>query len=36
MDHGARVVFEHGRIVRARGVRLTTTGEVDRTWSGAP
>jgi hypothetical protein len=35
MDHGARVVFEHGAIVRARGARLTTTGEVEHDWRGA-
>ncbi|MDQ3338757.1 MAG: Type 1 glutamine amidotransferase-like domain-containing protein [Myxococcota bacterium] len=36
MDHGARVVFEDGKIVRANGVQLTTTGEVDHNWDGSP
>ena len=36
MDHGARVVFEDGKIARAKGVQLTTTGEVDREWDGSP
>jgi len=36
MDHGARVVFENGRIVRARGVLLTTSGDIDRNWDGTP
>jgi len=36
MDHGARIVFEGGKIVRATAARLTTTGEVEHEWSGAP
>jgi hypothetical protein len=36
MEHGAQIVFEDGRVVRARGARLTTTGDVDREWDGAP
>jgi hypothetical protein len=36
MDHGARIIFEAGNIVRAIGERLTTTGNVDRDWDGAP
>ena len=36
MDHGARIVFDDGKIVRAIGIRLTTTGEVDREWDGTP
>ena len=36
MDHGARVVFEDGQIVRASAARLTTTGEVEAEWDGAP
>jgi hypothetical protein len=36
MDHGARIVFEDGKIVRATGARLTTTGEVDKDWDGTP
>ncbi len=35
MDHGARIVFERGALVHARGIRLTTTGLVDRDWKGA-
>ncbi|HUS32344.1 MAG TPA: Type 1 glutamine amidotransferase-like domain-containing protein [Kofleriaceae bacterium] len=36
MDHGSRVVFEGDKIVRANGVRLTTTGAVDLDWNGSP
>ena len=36
MDHGARVVFESGTLVQASGARLTTTGEVESAWDGAP
>ncbi|HEY5923498.1 MAG TPA: Type 1 glutamine amidotransferase-like domain-containing protein [Kofleriaceae bacterium] len=36
MDHGARIELEDGTIVRANGVRLTTTGEVDHDWDGSP
>lgn len=35
MDHGARVLFENGKIVRAVGARLTTTGDVERDWDGS-
>ncbi|MBS1119302.1 MAG: hypothetical protein H6Q90_1530 [Deltaproteobacteria bacterium] len=36
MDHGGRVVFEGGVLVRASGARLTTRGEVELDWDGAP
>ena len=36
MDHGARVVFENGKIVRALGTRLTTRGVVELGWIGTP
>ena len=36
MDHGDRVVFENGEIVRASAARLTTTGEVEKGWNGEP
>ncbi len=36
MDPGARVVFENGAIVRAIGARLTTAGQVEQDWDGAP
>jgi hypothetical protein len=36
MDHGARIVFEDGKIVSANGVQLTTSGDVDRDWDGSP
>lgn len=36
MDHGARIVFEHGEILRASAARLTTTGDVEKGWSGEP
>jgi hypothetical protein len=36
MDHGDRIVFDAGEILRASGTRLTTTGAVDRDWDGAP
>ncbi|MBA3538094.1 MAG: Type 1 glutamine amidotransferase-like domain-containing protein [Deltaproteobacteria bacterium] len=36
MDHGARVFFERGQVARASAIRLTTTGEVEHDWSGAP
>ena len=35
MDHGARVVFEDGKITSAKAVELTTTGDV-RPWDGTP
>jgi len=35
MDHGARIMIENGKIVRAIGERLTTTGEIDRDWDGS-
>jgi hypothetical protein len=35
MDHGARVIFEDGKITRAVGARLATSGEVDRDWDGS-
>lgn len=34
MGRGARVVFERGRPVRASAIRLATTGEVEREWTG--
>jgi hypothetical protein len=34
MGQGTQVVFEHGRILRASVDRLTTSGEVDRSWAG--
>jgi hypothetical protein len=36
MDAGARVMFEGGSIVNASGARLTTRGEVELDWTGAP
>ncbi|MDQ3368086.1 MAG: peptidase E [Myxococcota bacterium] len=36
MDHGTRLVFERGELVRALGARLTTTGEVEADWDGSP
>jgi hypothetical protein len=36
MDHGDRLVFDHGELIRASAARLTTTGEVERSWSGSP
>ncbi len=36
MDHGARLVFEEGQLIHARGARLTTTGHVEREWTGEP
>lgn len=35
MDHGSRIMFERGKIVRAIGARLTTTGDVDPDWDGS-
>ena len=35
MDHGARIVFENGKIARAVGARLTTSGDVERDWDGS-
>ena len=35
MDHGSRVMFEVGKIVRAVGSRLTTTGDADHDWDGS-
>jgi len=35
MDHGARIIVEDGKIVRAIGERLTTTGGIDRDWDGS-
>lgn len=36
MDHGARVVFEGGKITQASAARLTTTGVVEPDWDGSP
>ncbi len=36
MDHGARVIFEQRKIVRALGTRLTTQGVVEMGWIGTP
>ncbi|CAN5912844.1 hypothetical protein BH11MYX3_BH11MYX3_24650 [soil metagenome] len=35
MDHGARILFENGKITRATGARLTTSGDVERDWDGS-
>jgi hypothetical protein len=35
MDHGARILFEDGKITRAIGARLTTSGDVERDWDGS-
>ncbi len=35
MDHGARICIENGKITRAVGARLTTTGDVERDWDGS-
>ena len=35
MDHGARIMFENGKIARAVGARLTTSGDVERDWDGS-
>lgn len=36
LDAGARMVFEAGALVAARGARLTTAGDVEQDWDGAP
>jgi peptidase E len=36
MDPGARIYVDSGRIVRAFGARLTTTGDVEMAWDGTP
>jgi hypothetical protein len=36
MDHGARMMFEAGELQFASATRLTTTGDAERDWSGAP
>lgn len=36
LDHGAKIVFEHGNIVQASAAMLTTTGLVEADWDGAP
>ena len=36
MDHGSSLVYERGKLSRASADRLTTTGEVERGWDGAP
>ncbi len=36
MEHGSQMTFELGVLVRASAARLTTTGEVDTGWKGAP
>jgi len=36
MHHGDRLVFEHGTLEHASASRLTTTGDVERGWNGAP
>ena len=36
MDAGARLVFEHGKLVHAAATRLTTSGDVERDWDGSP
>jgi hypothetical protein len=36
MDAGTRVVFERGRLIRASAARLTTSGEIEARWTGAP
>lgn len=36
MEHGTRMTFELGVLVRASAARLTTTGEIDKSWRGAP
>ncbi|MEO8702937.1 MAG: hypothetical protein ABI867_23025 [Kofleriaceae bacterium] len=35
MDHGTRMVFEHGQLGRVAGARLATTGDVDFGWDGS-
>ncbi len=35
MDHGARILLENGKITRAIGARLTTSGDVERDWDGS-
>jgi Peptidase family S51 len=35
MDHGTRLVFEHGRLARVAAARFAATGDVDYAWSGA-
>jgi hypothetical protein len=35
MDHGARVVFEDGKLTGASAARFAPTGEVDYAWTGA-
>jgi hypothetical protein len=36
MDHGARLIFESGQLRHASATRLTTTGDAERDWAGAP
>ncbi|MBA3453028.1 MAG: hypothetical protein H0T42_08045 [Deltaproteobacteria bacterium] len=36
MEHGSRMTFELGVLVRASAARLTTTGEVEAGWKGSP
>jgi hypothetical protein len=36
MEHGARIVVELGVLARASAARLTTTGDVEHGWNGAP
>lgn len=36
MDHGDRIIYERGKLVAASAARLTTTGDIEPNWSGAP
>jgi hypothetical protein len=36
MDHGHRIDIVNGEITDARAERLTTSGEVEHAWQGAP